>query len=75
MKNRSATPDDAADRLPPGIGAPATRAFTQGGYSRLEQLSHVTEAELAKLHGVGPKALRLLREALASSGRGFHRDP
>jgi predicted flap endonuclease-1-like 5' DNA nuclease len=64
-------PDDAADRLPPGIGAPAERALTGAGYSRLEQLTHVTEAELGQLHGVGPKALRLLREALASSGRGF----
>jgi predicted flap endonuclease-1-like 5' DNA nuclease len=63
--------DDAADRLPPGIGAPAERALTAAGYSRLEQLTHVTEAELGQLHGVGPKALRLLREALASSGRGF----
>jgi len=63
--------DDAADRLPPGIGAPAERALTGAGYSRLEQLTQVTEAELGQLHGVGPKALRLLREALASSGRGF----
>jgi predicted flap endonuclease-1-like 5' DNA nuclease len=63
--------DDAADRLPPGIGAPAERALTGAGYSRLEQLTHVTEADLGQLHGVGPKALRLLREALASSGRGF----
>ena len=63
--------DAAADRFPPGIGAPAERALTQAGYTRLEQLTHVTEAELALLHGVGPKALRLLREALATSGRGF----
>jgi predicted flap endonuclease-1-like 5' DNA nuclease len=63
--------DAAADSLPPGIGAPATRALAGAGYTRLEQLTHVTEAELAKLHGVGPKALRLLREALASTGRGF----
>jgi predicted flap endonuclease-1-like 5' DNA nuclease len=63
--------DDAADRWPPGIGAPAERALTGAGYSRLEQLTHVTEAELGQLHGVGPKALRLLRDALASSSRGF----
>ena len=63
--------DDAADRLPRGIGAPAERALTGAGYTRLEQLTHVTEADLGQLHGVGPKALRLLREALASGGRSF----
>ena len=66
--------DDSADQLPRGIGAPATRALAGAGYSRLEQLTQVTEAELAKLHGVGPRALRILGEALATSGRGF-RDP
>lgn len=50
--------------LPANIGAPATRALTAAGYTRLRQLANVQASELKKLHGVGPKALRLLQEAL-----------
>jgi hypothetical protein len=60
-----ATPDPG---LPRNIGAPATRALTAAGYTELGQLVNVPAAELAKLHGVGPKALRLLREALQAQG-------
>jgi hypothetical protein len=54
--------------LPPSIGAPATRALTAAGYTRLGQLADVPAADLEKLHGVGPKALRLLQEALEQHG-------
>ena len=54
--------------LPRSIGAPATRALTAAGYTELSQLAGVPAAELAKLHGVGPKALRLLQEALHDRG-------
>ena len=54
--------------LPSGIGAPATRALTGAGYERLAQLDGVPRAELAALHGVGPKALRVLDEALEAQG-------
>ncbi len=54
--------------LPGNIGAPATRALTAAGYTELRQLANVPAAELRKLHGVGPKALRLLQEALAQQG-------
>ena len=39
--------------------------------TRLAQLTAVSEAELLRLHGVGPKATRLLREALAAQGLAF----
>jgi hypothetical protein len=52
----------------PFIGAPAREALRLAGYTRLEQLNGVSEAALARLHGVGPKALRILREALAAKG-------
>jgi hypothetical protein len=59
----------AADQtLPRNIGAPATRALTAAGYTNLSQLADVPVAELKKLHGVGPKALRLLQEALEQQG-------
>jgi len=54
--------------FPGNIGAPATRALNAAGYARLGQLANVPAAELKKLHGVGPKALRLLQEALEQHG-------
>ncbi|MET8968319.1 DNA-binding protein [Streptomyces hydrogenans] len=66
-------PTNASDRpetdFPRAVGAPATRALVVAGYSRLDQLADVPAAELAALHGVGPKALRVLGEALAERGR------
>ena len=55
----------------PKIGAPALRALHRAGYTKLEQLTQTNEAELAKLHGMGPKALRILREALEAKGLQF----
>ncbi|MFI8369744.1 DNA-binding protein [Streptomyces sp. NPDC085466] len=54
--------------FPRGVGAPATRALAAAGYTRLAELSGVPAADLAALHGVGPKALRVLGEALAERG-------
>lgn len=62
---------EPASDLPSGIGKPARRALDAAGYSRLEQLALVREADLLKLHGVGPKALGLIREALAARGLAF----
>lgn len=55
----------------PKIGAPATCALNDAGYYRLEQLTAVTEQDLLALHGVGLKAIRILREALAARGLAF----
>jgi predicted flap endonuclease-1-like 5' DNA nuclease len=54
--------------LPVGLSQPAIRALTQAGYTRLEQLANASEAELKKLHGMGPKGIRQLREALSNKG-------
>ncbi|MDQ2678355.1 MAG: DNA-binding protein [Actinomycetota bacterium] len=53
----------------PKIGAPATRALTAIGVTRLEQLADFSEQELLDLHGFGPRALRIVRDALAAEGR------
>jgi hypothetical protein len=53
----------------PRIGAPATRALVNIGYTRLDQLDGVPVAELEQLHGVGPKAIRLLQAALEEQGK------
>jgi len=55
----------------PKIGSPATRALEAAGYTHLKQLTKVTEAELAQLHGMGPKALGILREALGEKRLSF----
>lgn len=70
MTSRSSSPDSGSD-LPVGIGRPATRAFALAGYTRLEHFTTVCEADLLRLHGVGPKALRVLRNALAERGLAF----
>jgi hypothetical protein len=57
--------------LPAGLAAPARRALSGAGYTRLEQFTRVTEEEVLKLHGMGPKAMGQLREALAARGLSF----
>ena len=59
---------DVEHDFPRGIGRPATGALLHAGYTRLDQLAGVPERELAALHGVGPTALRVLREVLAERG-------
>ncbi|MBB6672387.1 helix-hairpin-helix domain-containing protein [Cohnella nanjingensis] len=55
----------------PKIGNPATRALAHAGYDRLDQLAKVTVDDLLKLHGVGPRAVRILNEALQARGLSF----
>jgi hypothetical protein len=57
--------------FPRGVGAPARRALAAAGYVRLEQLTQARESELRRLHGMGPKALEALRQALAARGWSF----
>ena len=57
--------------LPSGLGQPALRALSAAGYSRLEQFTKIRESDLLKLHGMGPKALGLIRSALAAKGLAF----
>jgi predicted flap endonuclease-1-like 5' DNA nuclease len=61
----------AADDSLPKIGKPATRALATLGITRLSQVTRRSKAELSQLHGVGPKALGILEEALAARGQSF----
>lgn len=63
--------DPQQSDFPRAIGNPATRALALAGYYQLEQLPHVSAKELLALHGVGPKAVRILRELLAERGLAF----
>ena len=49
--------------FPRGLSKPAQRALAGAGYTQLEQLTNVTEAEVLTLHGMGPKAPGLLQGA------------
>lgn len=67
---RDTTGEPESD-LPQSIGRTARQVLALAGYTRLAQLTAVSEAELLRLHGVGPKAIRLLREALAAQSLAF----
>lgn len=55
----------------PRIGSPATRALEAIGITRLEQLREHRAADLLALHGVGRKAIAILRSALSDRGMSF----
>ena len=69
MSEKTRANDQASDL--PKLAAPAKRALDGAGYTRLEQLTQVTEADLKKLHGMGPNAIAQLRQALADAGLAF----
>jgi hypothetical protein len=69
MKNKQS--DEQESGFPVGLAAPARRALAGAGYSRLEHLSKVSEAEIKQLHGIGPNALDQLRRAMAAKGLSF----
>ncbi len=64
-----------ASGFPTKIGQPATRALVNAGYTQLAQLTKVSATELKQLHGMGPKAIGILSEALATKGMAFVPDP
>lgn len=59
--------------LPAKLSKPAMRAFANAGYTKLEHFAGLTEAEVLALHGVGPTAIVLLRQALAEKGLAFRK--
>ena len=55
----------------PKLASPAQRALAGAGITRLDQLTRLTEAELLRLHGMGPNAIKTLRLALGEKGFAF----
>lgn len=68
---KTTKPEPNESDFPQGIGNPARNALEHAGYTKLRQLTKVTETELARLHGMGPKALGILQEALKAKGWTF----
>jgi len=57
--------------FPRSIGNPAANALANVGITRLEQLTEHSEREILAMHGIGPKAVKILRETLAEKGLSF----
>ncbi|WP_425410977.1 DNA-binding protein [Hyphococcus sp.] len=57
--------------LPEKLSAPARRALAGAGLTSLEKLAKTREADAAALHGMGPKALTLLKSAMKTQGLKF----
>lgn len=70
-KKQARQRDTGKNDWPAGLAAPAQRALSKAGLTRLEQLSAISEDELSRMHGIGPRALALLRAALADKGLSF----
>lgn len=56
----------------PKLAAPARRALSAAGYTRLDQLAQGSESDLTDLHGIGATAIVALRGALHERGLSLH---
>ena len=63
------TPAQIGD-LPP-IGRPANSALLAAGIGSLAEAAACSRSELLAMHGVGPKAIRILEAALEAQGLRF----
>ena len=70
MNMKIASLDQQESNLP-RLSQPALRALAGAGIQRLEQLTNFSEEKIKQLHGMGPKALAILRQALADKGLSF----
>ncbi|MGC4192150.1 MAG: hypothetical protein QM589_13435 [Thermomicrobiales bacterium] len=67
-------PGTPLETLPRNIGRPARNTLAEIGITMLEQLPAHSAKELLALHGMGPKAIRILTELLAERGLAFRDD-
>jgi hypothetical protein len=68
--DRGMRPTSSAGWWPAAASDPAADE-PGAGYTRLEDLTKVTESEVMKLHGMGSNAMQVLRNALAERGLSF----
>lgn len=62
--------DEPAIALP-HVSGPANAALDVAGIGSLNELTAHTEKQIANLHGMGPKGIRILKAALAEHGLAF----
>ncbi|EME19142.1 helix-hairpin-helix domain-containing protein [Rhodococcus triatomae] len=63
--------ESPATEFPRTIGTVAARELAARGYTRFEHLTAVSAKSLLAIHGVGPKAVRILGEELSERGLAF----
>jgi hypothetical protein len=71
MTDGRATDPLERSELTPAADRPARRELAVNGDTTYEHLTTATAADLLKIHGVAPKAIRILGEELAARGLSF----
>lgn len=71
VSTRRLPPGSFSSEFPAAMGRPANAALVNLGITTLQQVASMTERELLDVHGVGPKAVRILREELATRNLTF----
>ena len=59
------------DELLLKLAKPAQRTLANAGITSLQQLAKYSEEEIALLHGIGPNALRVIKQELKKHGLSF----
>ena len=54
------------------LGNPARNALEAQGITTLTELAKYSEREILKLHGIGPRSIPTLRQALMDAGLSFN---
>lgn len=58
--------DSIRANFPDGIPRPALRALYSAGLMSLADLTRISEEQLSALHGMGPRSVRILKQAMES---------
>lgn len=61
--------------FPSFLSQPAQRALQGAGVLSLQDCTRYSQKELAKLHGMGPNAMKKLEEAMQQHGLTFRSEP
>ena len=69
MSTRKLSDQALPAELPRAIGRPANAALVAHGITTLDRVAAMTERELLAVHGVGPKAIAILKDELEQQGR------
>lgn len=55
--------------FPASMGKVAPRGLRNSGIENVEAAANYTEQQLLAIHGVGPKAIAIIKQELAKSGK------
>ncbi|SDJ76507.1 hypothetical protein SAMN04488074_103162 [Lentzea albidocapillata subsp. violacea] len=66
--------EQPGSEFPRAIGKVANRELVANGYTTYDSLTEVSARTLLQIHGIGPKAVRILGEELAAQGKAYAAD-